>query len=500
MNDNESQTEPLKILNQTTSTNPLKDSGIQSDIQIESVPQTLSSSTLNSLSNWLKKISPMILSELKFNETSNVFDDDVSSEDEEQDSKLSIVQTICINATQDVNNELGTASLNLDQSNMNQMPIIGLSWNSIGYTLAAASGYLYHESWCEHIGSIFVYSKKSNAKDLIAIYETKMSSCITVIIFHPKESDLLAVATVSGEISLYNISHLNDGSNREVLLCSESSSHTGKCISSLLWLNNEQTNKYLMKTFSITEKILVSGGSDGKVIIWIVNLSTSSISKNTCFELYNAMARKTNLLPDISCVDFYHIFKTSDKMFLQSDQSLIDREDLDDYFAVGCKTGELLLCRTSTARSFGTSNLDPCVGNLEAHKACILNLSFSSTKPRILLTLGADQEIRIYDVIVNSPIQIIYLDNEFSCIKWLPTSGSSVIVSASKHTDLFPLQVFNVDTRREIALKGFVMDKSADVNVGQSTFEFHNREHNLLACGDVCGKISIMKIPIKNLQ
>lgn len=41
----------------------------------------------------------------------------------------------------------------------------------------------------------------------------------------------------------------------------------------------------------------------------------------------------------------------------------------------------------------------------------------------------------------NSPIQIIHLDNEFSCIKWLPTNGSLVIVSASNRTDLFPLQV-----------------------------------------------------------
>lgn len=62
---------------------------------------------------------------------------------------------------------------------------------------------------------------------------------------------------IVGEILVYNLTNLYDGSNREPLICSDSRSHSGKTITCLLWLNNEQISKYLAKTVSTTERVII---------------------------------------------------------------------------------------------------------------------------------------------------------------------------------------------------------------------------------------------------
>ena len=89
--------------------------------------------------------------------------------------------------------------------------VSSVSWSCTGATLAVAFEMTEHEDWCDHQMSLAVWNTSRRDFDpgspQIVIQST---SCLTTVLFHPKEQALILAGGFSGELYIWSTTREGD--------------------------------------------------------------------------------------------------------------------------------------------------------------------------------------------------------------------------------------------------------------------------------------------------
>lgn len=369
----------------STQTNIVKDCGTHTNADDFIVKKVYDYSHA-ALNEFLKKVVPAMTEQLELNEMEQSYEP--SDSDEEEIITAKIFQEIKINRAVD----------NKATGDDTPISVLAVSWSCIGNTLAVSIGRLYHDEWCQHDGIIKIYNSKRTEEDQFEfMHDILENSCISVLKYHPIMNALLAYGTVSGDVCICKLRNVHFEDN--VQLKSPSDSHGSKRISFLFWADDAVANSLLSlkltgKRRGATDKVLLSSGSDGKVNVWQVNVNLNIFESILCYQLNGVNKSPAE---DITCFDFAK----------STSESGIDGHT----FAVGTKSGRLVVCKTKSYQQIvDSSAVDPVQNVLEGHETCILNIYFNSKSAGLFASASTDSEIRIYDVKQKSPLKVLYLN------------------------------------------------------------------------------------------
>lgn len=83
-----------------------------------------------------------------------------------------------------------------------QTKISDLSWSIAGGTLVVSHSVVYHETWCDHLSKIQLYSLSREDKfSDISNKSLEVNSCVTTLSYHPMEPSILATGLFNGNSS-----------------------------------------------------------------------------------------------------------------------------------------------------------------------------------------------------------------------------------------------------------------------------------------------------------
>ncbi|XP_013174326.1 PREDICTED: uncharacterized protein LOC106122780 [Papilio xuthus] len=380
------------------------------------------------LNAFLRKVVPSMMEQLDQNEKDMPYNS--SDSDEEEAVTAKILQEINVDGQ-----GLGAGD--------HHSSILGVTWSSTGNTLAISIGKKQHETWCEQQGQIKVYTMKHfEGSKLTHALDIMEKNCVTVVKYHPAVSALLAYGTASGEVVLNNLVNMSLNSFND-RLSSPSGCHGSRRVSALHWADASLANTFLTmqingkgKRRGAADQVLISSGCDGAINVWQVNANLKIFENVVCYTL-NAGRKPA---PDITCFDFNRRY-----CLRRFDEKLPD-----DIFVVGCKSGQLYLCKI---KGCGDGDVDPVHEELEGHGTCVLGIEFSCHKP-VFVSMSMDSELRVYSVNQPCPLKIFCLDVAISCMALLGTSPCAVVGLTADEKEA--LRVYNVFSGKQIIVDGFL--------------------------------------------
>lgn len=420
------------------------------------------------LNDFLKRVVPSMLEQLDLNEREIVSDS--SDSDCEEIITAKLFQKIDL-----FEESKGSGDSSPDS-------ILSLSWSSPGSSIAVSIGRTYHDEWCQHDGKIKIFSTKRNdTNKLIHFHELLENSCISMVLYHPSVSALLAYGTLSGVVGICNLRSVNyEGC---ILLKSPFNCHGSKMITSLRWADTALSNSLLAlkltgKRHGSTDQVLFSAGSDGTINVWQVNANLNVFELIICYKLNGI-----NKLPaeDITCFDFLKDY---------SDSSSVDN----DIFVVGTKSGKIMACKTKTYQKIlDMEAVDPVYQEFEGVTTCILNIVSIVERGGFFVSLSTDGELKIYNVTQKSPIKVIQLEEPVSRMAHL--NGPVLAFGLAKTSQLGNIiKLYNLSTERFLSIDGLRHDGgSGSVTVTSLSCSSMTR----VAVGDDAGAVRIWDIPLK---
>ncbi|KAE8746474.1 hypothetical protein FOCC_FOCC006839 [Frankliniella occidentalis] len=284
-----------------------------------------------------------------------------------------------------------------------------------------------------------------------------VSSCVTSLCAHPSDSFILACGAFSGEVTVWNLQRDDATIIGNLTLHSEAVVH-------MQWIQN----------FDLTSMrpVLASASRDGTIVIWTVKSTTGTLKATQCFLLQGEMD-KLNL--GILCCTFN---PSEPRMFL-----------------CGVEGGSLALCRTDSKRPLLGKKINseleyfnPILNIIEGHKGTITGVCWVPGSKNLFVSCGTDSVVHVYSFTEMNIIRKIHLSH--------PLCGLDISLS---HPDIAVIW----DSSGHIHLYNIHSSKSLpplDINNGDrhlplSALRIQTASAQLLALGDVEGKVCVWQIP-----
>ena len=371
------------------------------------------------------------------------------------------------------------------------MRVSGLSWNSSGANIAVVHEMERHEDWCDHESLINIWN--INRRDFdpsVPQQQIRASNCICIIKFHPKDPSLLVVGGFTGEVAVYNIARENDS-----LLATSygitMSGHKEK-ISSLSWISTSDLREQQMT--NLQNHIILSSALDGKIIIWKLDYNKQELIPTKGFQLVHdhfprslGVKTRSNTEVGITCLS-------------------VNNEDA-NVFILGTEPGAIfqgslasmsLITPTSRNDQFlelenGGDWYDPVTSTFASHiGGRIIDIRFSPFHRDVFLSVGSDQEIRIYTLLhPHAPIHVIHVEQTgISCVAW-SFSRPMIIVASGQNNRLYFHDLSKKDDKNALEVKA----TEKTIPFPLTFVEFNGSNSSLVATGDGFGRVHILKLP-----
>ncbi|XP_055610974.1 uncharacterized protein LOC129757710 isoform X1 [Uranotaenia lowii] len=380
------------------------------------------------LSNWLKKIYPLVEEELSSG-ISEVYD--INDNYGDPAGKPTIRK----------HQELLLRKLNPDmdaQPNPVKLNMGAATWLSVltrdAPLLALACG-SHHEAWCEHTYStVTVFTPKRDTYGSIQWTElcsSPVKACIETLETNPFNKDMFAGGSVSGDIYVWQYeTNMKSEQNSIVELFSETADY-GRIVD-LAWIKFNPMTK---------DVGLLSCHSDGIITLWKTG---KLIGKDKTFHVASASyARKSIILTQILTIS-------------------------NSEFVVGTADGSILLCSMAQLNPIGGSggvgfskknSFAPAITELKSHSFAVTSLlKVENSRQQFLISCDLTGEVYFHDITdaVNSaPTVIIKLPLPFKN-RIICTEDMRFIMSPSNDGVLEVFQVDSglVDVMEESGMRG----------------------------------------------
>ncbi|XP_064630583.1 cytoplasmic dynein 2 intermediate chain 2-like [Lineus longissimus] len=406
------------------------------------------------LGDFLKSLTPTIIKELDKSRRSHAFDGyDVSW-------KSGTSAVTCLHT---LHNEAVTEELQ----------VTGLSWNSTGSVIAAATGRFDHVDWCTHKSQLSTWNiERRNINTNKPDTTVDTSSCLMCIAFHPKEPAVIVGGTFNGEVLVWNFSRDDD-----MLVASSGigdDSHR-EPVSKVQWVTDPDSkgNKYNIMSVS----------SDGKMLIWKLNLQKRTLTLSEGFilmaESLPRHMRSKSMRGDkemgVTCISF-------------------NKEDRST-FVVGSESGGVFKCslhnKGNPAGRHITSSVQlhsPVTFSFHPHHGPVYAIDCSPHHRNLFATCGTDTSARVYSMLQDKPVLTIepgagYL---FST-HWSPVRPLVLAMATEDgHLVIYDLKTSHVTPLYKL--------EAGSKKTPIYTLQFNAHQRQLLATGDGEGNVQIWQL------
>lgn len=324
------------------------------------------------------------------------------------------------------------ASVIDDYQLFNCLSISAVEWNHSQTSLIITYKYKNHSNWCVHKSYLTVwnlfYVKKSSEKPCHVL---QIDGCPTAIKSHPVLNTIYAIGLFSGKMAIFDSKRLDwdvvidsnsiINSNNDYELPAES-------IVGVEWLKRSSTNSDYLN-------LVVTFSQDGFIIRWQFDYKSSQltiidISSIYLIDLPKSLAIKNDSPNPIEVCLSSFTFEPEDET----------------NFIVGCEGGAIFLCslsgstringRTFKARSNNSKlaaikEKNPIIMSYAPHRARVNCLDFGKNLRNLFLSTGLDQELRIWNLLQNKPLNVLHCDTNLIVERWL--WGSAKIVGIEEN-------------------------------------------------------------------
>ncbi|KAF2363979.1 WD40-repeat-containing domain [Trinorchestia longiramus] len=419
----------------------------------------------SSLLQFLNKITPLVLEELDKQNRSVAFDG-FDGLDDEDDRGAAVLHT-----------------LRWPQL-FAQGVVTGLSWNATGSVLAVAYGAQTHDTWCKH-RSIVALCNLNRCENVSISPERELDvqCCVPAVAFHPFNPAILAVATTTGEVLVYDLS---DSESVTAIMTSYTG---GSGVTCLVWYGSGMS-------------ALAAATQGGHVLCWTVSITKQALTLEHAFIITEEDLPRSHRA-SVNSLSEGGVGITS-LSFNSEDPSV---------FVAAVEGGSLLLCTTtkqlpSAVTVEGVQCRRCVVTQLSGHNGRTLIVQCSPYLRNALISLGSDDQLKLHSLLQpHQPIATLYSDTAISVAQWSSARALLVAVSLPSGQVNF-LDVCGLQ-QADQAVAGLSSgtagtpgadkpllslpppDKTAPV----TAIQFNRANGSLLAVGDSLGRVWVWRLP-----
>lgn len=245
-----------------------------------------------------------------------------------------------------------------------------------------------------------------------AHWSTEMTSCCTCASFHPTNPSLLAAGSYTGEVAVWSLAE----ENGETIAHGHSGSQ--QSVTCLNWFGVD-----------MTQPKLITGGSDGRIVIWALPTRDQNLQILSCFQIsvgnlpwsLRGKVSGTNRETGISCVEMQR------------------REE--ERFMATTETGAVFYCN-SKSRNPVAGNMvvtgsdvpvyDPVVLSLKCHTGPVYQAAGSPFSDRKFATCSADGTVFVRDLLKSEPLLDLDLNSgAVFGVSWSPVRPSVFVCATA---------------------------------------------------------------------
>ncbi|XP_035733830.1 WD repeat-containing protein 34-like [Vespa mandarinia] len=403
----------------------------------------------NKLANFLKRVTPSVLEALDEIHNTNAFEDYDTKTTKNTSVNLQLLKR-----------------LNTVEESDKQTKISDLSWSIAGGTLVVSHSVVYHETWCDHLSKIQLYSLSREDKlSDISNKTLEVNSCVTVLSYHPVEPSILAAGLFNGDVLVWNLR--NDDSVTPIQVYSH-----GDTVSQIYW-----------KPRTVNDvSILVSSSKDGYIIVnkLMANFTTTRLHKR--FKIIKEHNPIENSRPR-SAGGTRERAVEAGLCITSFDFSWKDP----NIFIVGTLCGGIYKCSLDRMSFIeGDESLsDPVIDEYDRHEGSITCVKCSPNR-NLFVTCGTDKDIRIYDLDQNVSQQSISLESTVIGLTWIIGNPDIFATFGAGNA----IKFYNVTNGKAVTnIKVEVISEASISNISL------NSKRDILGIGDVQGRLEIWKVP-----
>ncbi|KAH0948373.1 hypothetical protein HN011_010971 [Eciton burchellii] len=438
------QTTEIVCANDDTQTTETRSIGIQTVNEQKANVQV----DYDRLAEFLNRVTPGILEALDEAYGTNAFDD--------YDPNVAEVSSANVKLLKKINTSRGSDD---------QIKISDLSWSTVGGTLAVGHSYTYHESWCDHLSSIQLYSLTADDLMDAPVKTLETSGCVTTLCYHPAEPSILAAGLSNWDVLIWNLR--NDDFVMPVHVYTHSD-----CVSQVCW-----------KPRSINDvSLLLSSSKDGYLLIHRLSANFTTVQLHKRFKIVKERNPVESARPRSAggtreraaeaglCITSFDFSPKHSSIFI-----------------VGTLCGGIYKCSLDSVTFIeGDDTLvDPIIDEYERRDGSITCIKCSPLR-NLFVCSATDKEIRIYNLDEHISQQTISVDNTVVGLTWM-TGNQDVFMAFG--ADAF-IRFFNVMDAKPVTCTKFEVTSKKSI----SSLRI-NSKRDMLAVGDVRANIEIWKFP-----
>ncbi|KAI4489761.1 hypothetical protein M0804_003943 [Polistes exclamans] len=407
----------------------------------------------NKLANFLKKVTPSLLEALDEAYNTNAFENYDTETTKYTSTNLQLLK------------RLNTIEESDKQASL-QTKISDLSWSIAGGTLVVSHSIVYHETWCDHLSKIQLYSLSREDK-LSDIPNTtlEVNSCVTALSYHPVEPSILAAGLFNGDVLVWNLR--NDDSIIPIYVYIH-----GDTVSQIYWKPRTMNDV----------SILVTSSRDGYIIVnkLMANFTTTRLHKQ--FKIIKEHNPIENSRPR-SAGGTRERAAEAGLCITSFDFSWKDP----NIFIVGTLCGGIYKCSLDRVSPIeGDENLsDPVIDEYDRYEGSITCIKCSPNRD-LFIICGTNKDIRIYDLDENVCQQSISVESTIIGLTWM-TGNKNIFATYGAGTEIKFYDVNDGKTVKNIKLE--ITGKASISNLCV------NSKRDILVTGDIHGYLELWKVP-----
>ncbi|XP_076629968.1 cytoplasmic dynein 2 intermediate chain 2 [Colletes latitarsis] len=420
-------------------------------IEIQTVPEEKEKSEVDyqRLAQFLNKVTPSILKALDESYGTNAFED---YDPKTSDDSLASTQLL--------------QKINTTNETDLQTKVSDMCWSNVGGTLAVSHGNPYHETWCDHLSKIQLYSQTKDGDFTDTPTKTlETNSCVTSLAYHPVDPSVIAAGLFNGDVLVWN---LRDNVS---------------ATSMVVWTHGDSVSQVCWKARTLNDaSVLVTSGKDGYIYICriVANFSPArSYKRYKIAKEYNpiessrprsAGGTRERAIESGLCITSFDFSYKNPALFV-----------------VGTLCGGIYKCSLNRVAPIEGDEalMDPVIDEYDRHEGSITCVKFSPIR-NLFVSAGTDKEMRIYDFDEHVCLRSISFENTIVGFTWM-IGNKDVLATYGAGSNV---RLYNVTDGRQVTNVKF--ETSDRENTSCLCV---NSKQDLLAIGDTQANIEIWKIP-----
>lgn len=349
--------------------------------------------------------------------------------------------------------------------------VTGLSWSSTGAVVAVSYGADTHDTWCQHRAAVALWNiNRSEGASISPERLLEVSSCVPALAFHPSNPAILAVATRTGEVHVYDLS------DSESVTPIATGFTGGSGVTCLVWRSGGS--------------VLAAATQGGHVLLWALSLTKQTLTLESGLVVVQEDLPRSHRSGGAVTAPTEGVGITS--LSFNSEDPTV--------FVVGVEGGSVLLCSTSqqmpsSVKVEGIQCRRCVVSSVSGHSGRVVTAQLSLHHRNALISLGSDDTLKLHSLLqAHQPVSALYSDSRLTAALWSPARPLLLALGNTTGQVQF-LDVCNLQASEGRSGGPLLELPSPEKPAPVTSLAFNTANVSLIAVGDSLGRVWVWKLP-----